>query len=203
MGRETTGYSATTKKHTIRGVGNLYLNIVEAELLDAGEVDPITAALVGAIVIGATKGGITLSIKPVWQELDIDGLSEHDEGNRIITDYDVMFSTQVVEAAHARLTKYIPGTEAVAVGNGLTRIGPKAADCGWPEYITNVAWIGKQYDCGVTKPIVAVLRKALNKDGITISTAPRASAGISVAFKGHADPVAIADAWQLYTPTAP
>ncbi len=69
-----TGVNADTVKHVLFGAGVVYENV---KLVDG---EPVFE---GATLLGATSGGIKLSIKPEYKDLEFDGLTRKTVGQTV------------------------------------------------------------------------------------------------------------------------
>jgi hypothetical protein len=189
--KELHGYDATTIKDLIQGVGNGYFNWNLADLRDPTEADPVGSAKSAALKIGATRGGLNISIKPNYQSINLDGVRESTKNSKRLVDYTARVSFSLAQHNVANLRKILDRSRSVAYAspNGLTEITEDmTTNCGWPDYIANIGFEILYGDCNNTVPAIIIIKNVLNDAGITITTADKEVGVSQVDFMGHYDP---------------
>lgn len=199
---ELHGIRDITPDGLLFGPGKGYFNINLAKLLDPAELDPVNAALVGAVVMGATRGGFSFAVEPEMRQIEVDGqrgpqmgLNRKDSETATIT---VNFAEQTI----ANILRMVPGAIRNDVGNGLVQItGGELND---ESYISNVCFLATHGVGGRAYPAIIVIENALADEGFELSLEDKDEAVPEVTFKAHYN-TATADTapWAVYLAPLP
>lgn len=162
--------------------GMLLKNFDYSTATDAASLATLaaTAKAAGTTLLGATKGGITLTDTPEYHTPTLDGLNGPVKGARHIIGRTVKASGTLVELTGARL-KDIIGAADVTVSGNITTITPRAslADA---DYLTTLVWIGEMAGEGL---VLVKLDNALNTNGFNFTAPTKDNQTYSFEFTAH------------------
>lgn len=169
-GTATTGFTANTPKNLIIDAGALYKNYgTETEAL-----------------IGATSGGNTFTVKANTRQTKVDGIKGSAKGLQFVTDTEITLATNLLEVTTDILTMVLSGAADKITDPDYDVITGKTtiADT---DYLENIALVGKIN--GKQKPIIIILKNALNTDGLKWATKDDNDNVLAVTFTAFIDPL--------------
>lgn len=169
MELKTTGYNEHTFKNLLLDAGAIYKNFDET--------------LMTGTLVGATQGGNSFSAVPNMRNIPVDGVkSEYVKGLTVIDDWVVTLTTNLLEVNTE--------TIALALGTSKTEEHDESYDSiegnnyiEETDYLENIAYVGKM--SGSNKPIIIIVKNALNHGGIQITTEDKNEGKLPVTFHGH------------------
>ena len=182
-------------------------NTAKKLLLDAGafvkDYDPSTDTwdtIKDTKVIGATQGGGSFSAVPTVRRIEIDGVKGAAKGLEALDEWVVTITANVKEvSADAIALALASSTSAPAdQPEGYTKITANNA-IDLDDYLENIAWIGRL--SGSDKPVIIVVKNALNTNGLSLTMADKAEGVIALTFTGHYDPTELdSPPFEIYYP---
>lgn len=182
-------------------------NTAKKLLLDAGafvkDYDPSTDTwdtIKDTKVIGATQGGGSFSAVPTVRRIEIDGVKGAAKGLEALDEWVVTITANVKEvSAEAIALALASSTSAPAdQPEGYTKITANNA-IDLDDYLENIAWIGRL--SGSDKPVIIVVKNALNTNGLSLTMADKAEGVIALTFTGHYDPTELdSPPFEIYYP---
>lgn len=189
-----TGVTADTPKRLVFDAGEAFVNIDEEALVTSG----LTAALTGAVKLGATRDGATFTPGRTIREVTADGLMGPTKGFRRRSRVEPRLEVNLLEMSFANLQKMIAGANATAPGaGGYGKIegGPIEES----DYLSNVALVATLGDTG--EAVVLVVRNALVTESPELATSDDDEMTAGVVFAGHFDPAnPTVEPWAIYHP---
>lgn len=191
-----TGFTANTPKH--------YL--IDAAVVYKG----LTYAAVGGFtgtLVGATQGGVTVSIEQEYRHPEVDGTAVIDgkvEGNVILQRAAASAVINLKEITADNLGLSLNTTPVNALETeaptGYKKITTKRTVASG-DYLTNLAIVGTI--SGSTQPIIAILDKPLCKGGVEIGTAENGETVLELTFEANATATQLASEefpWRILFP---
>ena len=182
-------------------------NTAKKLLLDAGafvkDYDPSTDTwdtIKDTKVIGATQGGGSFSAVPTVRRIEIDGVKGAAKGLEALDEWVVTITANVKEvSAEAIALALASSTSAPAdQPEGYTKITANNA-IDLDDYLENITWIGRL--SGSDKPVIIVVKNALNTNGLSLTMADKAEGVIALTFTGHYDPTELdSPPFEIYYP---
>lgn len=174
-----TGFTANTAKKLLLDAGAFVKNFEPGT--DTWETVKATK------VIGATQGGGSFSAVPTVRRVEIDGVKGAAKGLEALDEWVVTITANVKEiSADAIALALASSTSAPteAAPEGYTKITANN-EIKLDDYLDNITWIGKL--SGSDKPVIIVVKNALNTNGLSLTMADKAEGLISLTFTGHYD----------------
>lgn len=181
MGKKT--YSGFTKE------------TAERLLLDAGAffknydvtVDTPETAIAAGKLLGATQGGGEFSAVPDISPIEVDGVHGKAKGLEQLNSWDVYVKATILEVKEDTLKAALcaaesEATEGAPTGYMLIKAKNYIED---EDYIDNITWIGTL--SGSNKPVIIVVKNAINTDGLKLTTQDKNQSKIESTFYGHYD----------------
>lgn len=174
-----TGFTANTAKKLLLDAGAFVKNYDPAS--DTWDTIKDTK------VIGATQGGGSFSAVPTVRRIEIDGVKGAAKGLEALDEWVVTITANVKEvSAEAIALALASSTSAPAEQpEGYTKITANN-EIALDDYLDNIAWIGRL--SGSQKPVIIVVKNALNTNGLSLTMADKAEGVIALTFTGHYDP---------------
>lgn len=170
------GFTSNTPKNLLLDAGAFYKNY------DVATDTPATAS---AKLIGATRGGNEFTAKPTVRDIPVDGVKGKAKGLRILDDWDVSLTANVLEMKTSVLDSAL-ATGIVDTSSNLTYDIVTAANAIVAgDYLDNVTFIGTISGSG--NPIIIQVFNALCVDGISIKSEDKKEAVLKLKFEGHYD----------------
>ncbi|MDR1563880.1 MAG: hypothetical protein LBS74_02875 [Oscillospiraceae bacterium] len=151
------GVTENTPKNTVLGAGVIYKNFnYDAQ---SGDADS------GSVLIGATKGGNSLTITPNIINIEPDGALVKVKGLAVKQGETAELEINMLELTDDVIKMSIIGSTAADSGiDGFTQIDTKA-DIEEGDYITKLAFVGETVD---GRAIIVVFANALCTSGLSI-----------------------------------
>lgn len=166
----TVGVNSTSFNHLMIDAGALYKNY----------------GLANEALIGATSGGNEFDVKPKFYQPKIDGVkSSNVRGLEFLTDVDITLKTNLLELTSDILKMALVGQVDTETSNEYDIITSKTIITD-ADYIDNIALVGKI--SGSDKPVVIIIKNALNIDGIQAKREDSKDNVMPVTFTAHVDP---------------
>lgn len=174
-----TGFTANTAKKLLLDAGAFVKNYDPAS--DTWDTIKDTK------VIGATQGGGSFSAVPTVRRIEIDGVKGAAKGLEALDEWVVTITANVKEVSAETITLSLASsTNAPAEQpEGYTKITANN-EIALDDYLDNIAWIGRL--SGSQKPVIIVVKNALNTNGLSLTMADKAEGVIALTFTGHYDP---------------
>lgn len=196
MALAKTGYTENTPKNYVINAASVYANVTYTT----------EGGFVGTL-IGATQGGVTLTIEQNYRNPEVDGTS-HVQGNVV--------GNKVLESAKAIAVLNLKEITAENLKKGLngklTDAGASVAPAGYKvietkrkveasDYLDNICVVGTL--SGTDNPIIAILDKAFCTGGIELATEDNGEAVIELTYEAHATAAQLASdtfPWRILFP---
>lgn len=172
------GLNAETFSHLIKNSGRFYRNADLSKLDDPNEPNPVQAALENAQLLGITSGGTSFGFEPEYNETEFDGKRGKTVGGTEMLSAVPSLSTTIKEINRRNLGLAFPSVQTTAIGNGYTRLTMDKCI----TYHDNFVWVGTHGDRD--KPIIFVVKNAMNVESVNIQFQDKAQAGLSLKFEG-------------------
>lgn len=201
MPGELNGFTATSAQNLLLGPGRAYANIDETGFASAASAGAAyTAAITGAVPLGATRGGLEFNVEPEMRDIEIDGKFGMTKGFRRVTGINPTITVNFAEVNIANIKLMLPGVVSTAgATNGYTTLTSKQLED--TDYIDNIAIAAVNNGAGLTTPVLLVIRNALATGAMNIALADDDEAVPSITFEGHYVPGSDAAPWSIYFPT--
>lgn len=174
-----TGFTPDTVENLILDTGVFFRNYNVA-------TDTFDSAVIAGKLLGATKGGGEFNAKPQIRALDIDGLNANTKGAKIIDDYEVNITANVMEVTEDIIKLALAASEVDNSSNEDYTIIKGKMEIKLEDYIENITWVGTL--SGSRTPVIIQVFNALNQDGLAFKPEKKGEAVIALNFIGHYDP---------------
>ncbi|MEG0297683.1 MAG: hypothetical protein RR620_13265 [Clostridium sp.] len=174
-----TGFTPDTVENLILDTGVFFRNYNVA-------TDTFDSAVIEGKLLGATKGGGEFNAKPQIRALDIDGLNANTKGAKIIDDYEVNITANVMEVTEDIIKLALAASEVDNSSNEDYTIIKGKMEIKLEDYIENITWVGTL--SGSRTPVIIQVFNALNQDGLAFKPEKKGEAVIALNFIGHYDP---------------
>lgn len=142
-------------------------------------------------IIGATRGGGTISITPTLRQVAIDGAPTYTKGLERIDDVVVQLSFTMVEFTKELITMAIPGSSALTTTDTLiqsTKSVLASAD------YKDIYWVG---DTSNGKNVVIKLKNSLSTGGLSITTTDKGEGTFALTLTAHYDPKSLVSPYDI------
>ncbi len=150
--------------------------------------DDYESAKAAGKVLGATQGGGSVTIKPTYRQISVDGAVGRVRGLTDIDTWEISIAATVIETTVETLklalgaAKTTAGSSGGDIPAGYTKIeGKTGVDD--EDYIENITWIGTI--TGTDKPIIIQVFNVLNEDGLSYSVADKSEGKVGLTFYGY------------------
>lgn len=179
MALAKTGYTENTPKNYVINAASVYTNVTYAA----------EGGFTGTL-IGATSGGVTLTIEQNYRNPEVDGTSHvqgNVKGNKILESAKAMAVINLKEITAENLKKGLNGSIADAAagtapaGYKVIKTKRKVEDA---DYLTNICIVGTL--SGTDNPIIAILDNAFCTGGIELATEDNGEAVVELTYEAHA-----------------
>lgn len=143
------------------------------------DFDPETGTYDDADMITATTGGITISVKPTFEDYgsDVDNCPKNMAELKRITEHEVTLSTTALNISKELLLLELGAADEDAITGAIKpRKDLKMADFG------SIWWVGDMANNGF---IAVKILNALSTDGFSLKTTDKGKGNISIGFTGH------------------
>lgn len=171
------GFTATTAEKLLLDAGAFFKNFVVG-------TDTFESAVTAGKLLGATQGGGTFSAIPTIRKIEIDGVKGSAKGLEAIDEWVVTISANMKEISEEILVTAL-GTGSSATGATGYKTITANNDIALTDYITNITWVGRL--SGEELPVIIQVKNALSTGGVTLTTADKAEAVMTITFTGHYD----------------
>lgn len=181
MGKKTySGYTSKTAEYLLLDAGAFFKNY------DLKNDTPATAIANGKL-LGATQGGGEFNATPDISQIEVDGVHGKAKGLEQLNAWDVYIKATLLEIKEDTLKSALCAAEVSATtgsptGYMLIKAKNYIED---EDYIDNITWIGSL--SGSAKPVIIVVKNALNTDGLKLTTQDKNQSKIETTFYGHYD----------------
>lgn len=175
------GFSQDTAKSLLLNAGAFFKNLTISE---DGTIESFEDAVAAGKLLGATRSGGEFSAVPEARQVEVDGVAGRAKGLEVIDSWEVYLRANVLEIKEDTLKAALCGAE-VEEGTDYNKITAKNG-IELADYIDNIAWVGTL--SGTDKPVVIVVKNAINTDGLTLTTSDKNEATIQMTFYGHYTP---------------
>lgn len=191
---KTSGYTADTAKHYLLNAGAIFKNVAFNDTSGKYEGDPL----------GATSGGAKCSIVINLRQPSVDGVLGKIKGNDLIENVEATIEGTLKEWKKENIAQALFGD--IAAGDGVTdpveyKIIEGRNLILATDYVTNICYVGKI--SGESKPVIIMLKNALNTNGLSFETKDKDEAGIPFKFEARLDadkPEDINKIWKIIYP---
>lgn len=158
---KSSGITADTPKNIMLGAGTIHKGLALVNKAEAGEPARYEWNFEESL-IGATSGGMKLSIKPEFTDVDVDGALVKTKGLTFKTGETASMEVNFVEMTPELLKMAVIGNEAVSTDyTGYTEITSRAR-LAQGDYVEKLGYIGKKTD---GTPIIIIFDNALCTSG--------------------------------------
>lgn len=174
--RKISGFTSNTAENLLLNAGAYFKNFDP-------ENDTFETAVESGKLIGATKGGGEFSAVPTIRQIEVDGVAGRAKGLEVIDSWDVYLKATVLEVKKESIVQSLC---AASVDEGTSSdydIITARSEIAISDYIDNVAWVGTL--SGSDKPVIIIVKNALNTEGLKFTTQDKNEATISMTFYGH------------------
>ena len=151
-------------------------------------------------IIGATKGGSTLSIVPEVIKVEVDGALVAVKGLSVKTGEVATMEINFIELSKDIIKSAVIGEDGTSEDTNYDLVESKA-DIQEGDYYENIAFVGKTL---AGKHIIAILENALCTSGLELGAENKTGAVATVTFESHAELESDLDKvpYKLYFPKA-
>lgn len=134
--------------------------------------------------LGATQGGGTITIKPTFRQISVDGATGRVKGLVDVGTWECSISATLIETT----------PENLRLGIGVANITESTSPAGYKkisgksgiedsDFVDNITWIGKL--AGSEQPLMFVIKNGLNEDGLAYQVQDENEGKISVTFYAY------------------
>lgn len=191
---KTSGYTPETAKRYLLNAGALFKNVKYNTSSKKYEGEPLGAT------VGGSKCNITINLR----QPEVDGVLVKVKGNDLIESVEATLEGTLKEWKKENITQALFAD--VAAGNGTDDATEYKVIEGRNEvlntdYIENIAYIGKI--SGEDKPVIIILKNAINTNGLSFETKDKDESGIPFKFEARADadkPEDVNKIWKILYP---
>lgn len=179
-----TGYSEDTPKYYLIHSASLWADVAYNQATGVFE----------GVRIGATVGGVKVTIEPKIRQVEVDGVLVPAVGQDVLDGISAIAEGTVKEVTAKVLATAILGTARAAdadeAPSGYTVIEPDSAITD-ASYCENIAIVGQL--AGSTKPIIAILYNAINTGGLKLETKDKGEAGVALKLEARSPASSVED----------
>lgn len=174
--RKISGFTSNTAENLLLNAGAYFKNFYP-------EKDTFETAVESGKLIGATKGGGEFSAVPTIRQIEADGVAGRAKGMEVIDSWDVYLKATVLEVKKESIVQSLCAASVDEETNSDYDIITARSEIAIDDYIDNVAWVGTL--SGSNKPVIIIVKNALNTEGLKLTTQDKNEATISMTFYGH------------------
>lgn len=157
-------------------------NTYKRLLIDSGEVRKnFTSVQAPGTLLGATKGGSSVTITTEYKKIDVDGAKGAVKGGRRITNVEVKATINFAEWTEELIKLSLPASE-VAQTPGISTI-TRDSDIADTDYLNNIAILGQI--SGYNNPGIVVVKNVICTSPFEISLIDGEEAVLKMEFEGH------------------
>ncbi|MCM8710540.1 hypothetical protein M2651_05805 [Clostridium sp. SYSU_GA19001] len=191
---KTNGYTADTAKHYLLNTGAIFKNVAYNTTSGKYEGEPL----------GATVGGAKFEIKVNLRQPEVDGVLAKVKGNDLIESVEATIEGTLKEWKKENISQALFGD--ITTGDGITaptnyKIITGRSTILPTDYVNNICYVGKI--SGEDKPVIIMLKNAINTSGLSFEAKDKDEAGIPFKFEARADsdkPEDINGIWEIIYP---
>lgn len=180
LGPGLSGVNPNTPHNLVLDCGILYKNI-DIAALRAGT--GVAAALAGATVLGATRGGATFTTNKESRQVEVDGLRFPIKGLERIDMFRPELTCTLIELTQANLQLLMGAHTTTALPNSWAEIVPDI-EIDESDYIDNIALLATH--SGSADELIVVLENVLMVEGMELPFEDKNELAIACTFRGHA-----------------
>lgn len=174
--RKYSGFTTETAKSLLLNAGAFFKNFNPA-------TDTFDSAVAAGKLIGATKGGGEFSAVPEVRQIEVDGVAGRAKGLEIIDSWEVYLKATVLEIKKNTIANGLAASVVDTTTSDDYDIIKAGQALELNDYIDNVAWVGTL--SGSNKPVIIIVKNAINTDGLTLTVKDKNEASIPMTFYGH------------------
>lgn len=185
MALATKGYTENTPKHYLIDSATVFKNVTYTAL------DGFAGTL-----IGATEGGVTVTIEQNYRAPEVDGTAHLQglvKGNIVLESAKAQVVINLKELTAENLRGSLNGTMVDALSTeapvGYKKITTKRAVASG-DYLTNIAVVGTL--AGSAEPVIFIIDNPLNTNGVEVETQDNGEAVIELTYVAHATAAQVA-----------
>lgn len=194
IGVKTSGYTSETAKRYLLNAGALFKNVSYNQNNQKYEGEPL----------GATTGGSKCNITITLRQPEVDGVLTNVKGNDLIDSVEATIEGTLKEWKKENIAQALFAD--ISEGNGTEDAAEYKIITGRNEvlasdYVENIAYIGKI--SGENKPVIIILKNAINTNGLSFETKDKNESGIPFKFEARADadkPEDVNKIWKIIYP---
>lgn len=191
---KTSGYTSETAERYLLNAGALFKNVKYNSEEQKYEGEPLGAT------VGGSKCNITINLR----QPEVDGVLAKIKGNDLIESVEATIEGTLKEWKKENIAQALFAD--VAEGNGTEDATGYKIITGRNEvlakdYVENIAYVGKI--SGEDKPVIIILKNAINTNGLSFETKDKDEAGIPFKFEARADadkPEDVNKIWKIIYP---
>lgn len=170
------GFTKKTPEHLLLDAGAFFSNYDPEE-------DTFESAVAAGKLIGATLGGGEFVAKPEIRAIEVDGVKGKAKGLEALDSWEVTIKANVIEVSEASIRMSLCAADVDTESNDEYDIIKGRNNIELSDYIDNVTWVGTL--SGSNKPVIIVVKNALDTEGLTLQTQDKNQAVIATTFSGH------------------
>ena len=174
--RKFSGFTTETAQSLLLNAGAFFKNFDPS-------TDTFDSAVAAGKLIGATKGGGEFSAVPEVRQIEVDGVGGRAKGLEIIDSWEVYLKATVLEIKEATIANGLAASSVDTTTNADYDIIKAGQSIELTDYLDNVAWVGTL--SGSNKPVIIVVKAAINTDGLVLTVEDKNEASIPMTFYGH------------------
>lgn len=172
------GFTNKTPEHLLLDTGAFFKNF-------SVENDTFDSAVAAGKLIGATSGGGEFNAKPEIRQIPIDGVKGKAKGLEALDSWDVVIKANVIEVSKDTIVSALCAADIDTTSNEDYDIIKGRNNIELSDYIDNITWVGTL--SGSNKPVIIVVKNALNTEGLALQTQDKNQAVVACTFSGHYD----------------
>lgn len=176
--KKYSGFTTKTAESLLLNAGAYFKNLTISE---DGEIESFEDAVAAGKLLGATRGGGEFSAVPEVRQIEVDGVAGRAKGLEVIDSWEVYLRANVLEIKEETISAALCGSEEETVGDYKKITAKNSIEL--TDYIENIAWVGTL--SGSDKPVVIVVKNAINTDGLVLTTTDKNETSIQMTFYGH------------------
>lgn len=188
------GYTSETAKNYLLNTGAIFKNVKYNSTIKKYEGDPL----------GATVGGAKCNIIITIRQPEVDGLLAKVKGNDLIESVEATLEGTLKEWKRENIEQALFANS--EKGDGTNDAAEYTIITGRNEvldkdYVENICYIGKI--SGEDKPVIIMLKNAINTNSLSFETQDKNEAGIPFKFEARADadkPEDVNKIWKIIYP---
>jgi len=183
QGFRPSGLTQESFNNMVTGAGALYFGIdysaIDAETTMTEFAQMLQTAQSGGKALGATTGGVTVSLKPKIRQIEVDDLPAPIAGSTVQDGWEsATMATTIKEITKKNIERVI-ATAKENAETGAIEFGTKLL----PEHFDkSLTWAGATIEGGI---LSFRLDGAMNTEGFTVTSTSGGEGSVAVTFAGH------------------